>query len=356
MSYPKNSATPPSISATVVKASDGSAITTGVAAKVTVGSAAQTDGGGTIAHSGLGEWKYAPLQAETNAASFAVKFYHADAVATGPTCSVVTDDIAANLATLLSRIVGTLLAGNHTAQTGDAYAVVNNGTYGNSALQTILTSTGVPLTSGERTTLAAAIEAAIINELDGKAVMQAIADLIAGDMTTGDLSVQAIASAVRDAILNRVLAGNHDTTGTPGKLMQSIDAAISSRAPASTALDKTTWTDTKAGYLDAAISSRGTGTALDAAGVRNAVGLGAANLDTQLGNIPTVSEMEARTILAAAYGTAANQTAIAAAIVTVDTVVDALAVEVAKIPRSGKTYKWTNADNSASVDLTVGEA
>jgi hypothetical protein len=39
-------------------------------------------------------------------------------------------------------------------------------------------------------------------------------------MTTGDLSVQAIASAVRDAILNRVLAGNHDTAGTPGKLLQ----------------------------------------------------------------------------------------------------------------------------------------
>jgi len=39
------------------------------------------------------------------------------------------------------------LTGN-TAQTGDAYAIVNNGTYGNSALNTILTSTGVKLSSG----------------------------------------------------------------------------------------------------------------------------------------------------------------------------------------------------------------
>jgi len=76
------------------------------------------------------------------------------------------------------------------------------------------------LTAGERSSLAAAIEAAIIDELDGTAVMQAIADLIADDMTTGDLSVQAIAAACRDAILDRVLSGNHDAAGTPGKLLQ----------------------------------------------------------------------------------------------------------------------------------------
>jgi len=40
---------------------------------------------------------------------------------------------------------------------------------------------------------------------------------------------------------------------------------------------------------------------LDAAGVRTAVGLAAANLDTQLGNIPTVAEFEARTLPAANY-------------------------------------------------------
>lgn len=40
---------------------------------------------------------------------------------------------------------------------------------------------------------------------------------------------------------------------------------------------------------------------LDAAGVRTAVGLASANLDTQLGDIPTVAEFEARTLLAAAY-------------------------------------------------------
>lgn len=46
---------------------------------------------------------------------------------------------------------------------------------------------------------------------------------------------------------------------------------------------------------------------LDAAGVRSAVGLATANLDTQLGDIPTVAEFEDRTLVSANYGTAANQ-------------------------------------------------
>ena len=40
---------------------------------------------------------------------------------------------------------------------------------------------------------------------------------------------------------------------------------------------------------------------LDAAGVRSAVGLASANLDTQLSDLPTVAEFEARTLVAAAY-------------------------------------------------------
>ena len=85
--------------------------------------------------------------------------------------------------------------------------------------------TGYGLSSAERTSLAAAIEAAIINELDGTAIMQAIADLIASDMTTTDLTVAAIATAVRDAILNRVLNGNHDIAGTPGYLIQNVNTS-----------------------------------------------------------------------------------------------------------------------------------
>lgn len=55
--------------------------------------------------------------------------------------------------------------------------------------------------------------------------------------------------------------------------------------------------------IDAAISSRGTST-LDAAGVRTAVGMATANLDTQLGDVPTVTEFNARTIASANYALA----------------------------------------------------
>jgi hypothetical protein len=141
--------------------------------------------------------------------------------------------------------------------------------------------------------------------------MQAIADLIASDMTTGDLSVVAIATATRDAILNRVLAGNHDTAATVGLLLQYLDATISSRHASGAAVAKSPATlaaadvtgnlpaDVKA-WNAGALPTIGTST-LTEANVRTAVGLAAANLDTQLGDIPTVAEFEARTLAAASY-------------------------------------------------------
>lgn len=50
---------------------------------------------------------------------------------------------------------------------------------------------------------------------------------------------------------------------------------------------------------------------LDASGVRTAIGMASANLDTQLDNIPTVSEFYARSILSADYATATNLATVA---------------------------------------------
>lgn len=44
------------------------------------------------------------------------------------------NDNGADINTILSRVVGTLAAGTHNPQTGDSYAIVNNGTYGNAQL------------------------------------------------------------------------------------------------------------------------------------------------------------------------------------------------------------------------------
>ena len=90
MSYPKNAATPPALFASVVNATDGAPITSGVAAKYSTGAGSQAAGSGTCQHEGNGTWSYAPTQAETNVVAFGIQFYHADAVGDGPTISVVT--------------------------------------------------------------------------------------------------------------------------------------------------------------------------------------------------------------------------------------------------------------------------
>lgn len=40
--------------------------------------------------------------------------------------------------TIVSRVIGTLASGTHNAQSGDGYAIVNNGTYGNNAIQVLI--------------------------------------------------------------------------------------------------------------------------------------------------------------------------------------------------------------------------
>lgn len=73
------------------------------------------------------------------------------------------------------------------------------------------------LTSGERDSVAATVEAALFNDGDATALLQAIADKIAGDLTVGDISTQAIVSAIKaDATLAAMIAR--------------IDATISSRS------------------------------------------------------------------------------------------------------------------------------
>lgn len=54
---------------------------------------------------------------------------------------------SAGVTTLLTRIVGTLLTGNHNPQSGDAYGVVNSGTHGNAALKLLIDAIGVLATA-----------------------------------------------------------------------------------------------------------------------------------------------------------------------------------------------------------------
>ncbi len=94
------------------------------------------------------------------------------------------------------------------------------------------------------------------------------------------------AAAIADAVWDETSTGHTDAGKAGSQVWTDIDAILTDTNELQT--------DDVPGLL-AALHD------LDAAGVRAAVGLAAANLDTQLGNVPTVAELEARTLLAASY-------------------------------------------------------
>lgn len=82
---------------------------------------------------------------------------------------------------------------------------------------------------GSEMTLDSATLAALFSDTDTAALVDAIIARVEDDLDGADLSVAAIAVAVRNEILNRLLAGNHDTDGSVGAFLQRLDAAVTSR-------------------------------------------------------------------------------------------------------------------------------
>lgn len=123
-----------------------------------------------------------------------------------------------------------------------------------------------------------------------------------------------IESEVNDALvaqrLDELLNADSDIDGAAPPTVGSVFHELMSKTAGSFSFDQTT--DSLEAIRDrgdaAWVTATGFST-LDAAGVRAAVGLAAANLDTQLGDIPTVAEFEARTLVAAGYATPTNITA-----------------------------------------------
>jgi hypothetical protein len=90
---------------------------------------------------------------------------------------------------------------------------------------------------------------------------------------------------------------------------------------------------------------------LDAAGVRSAVGMASANLDTQIADLPTVAEFEARTLLAALYFDPATDT------VTAGTVNDKTGYSLAVTPPTAAAVAdavWDEATSGHTTDGTYG--
>lgn len=275
--------------------------------------------------------------------------------------------------TLLSRIVGTIAAGTHNPQSGDAYGVVNNGTYGNSAIETLVDELESRLTatragyldnlSGGAAATAAALATVdgIVDKLDtameadggvyrftanaleqaptggsaptAAAVADAVLEELVSDHSGVSNSLANVISLIYTLVGNtNVIAGKLDTAveldgavyrltanaleqapagsgltaqqvrdamklaptaGAPDE--DSIDEILQDIAPGVTAagLMATAWAgmvedDGSGGSQYTALALENApagGTGLDAAGVRAAIGLASANLDTQLATI-----------------------------------------------------------------------
>jgi len=112
---------------------------------------------------------------------------------------------------------------------------------------------------------------------------------------------------VNDVVANVSLVGttttNTDMRGTDGANTTSPNTVVPDNVSIAAIKGKTDqFVFSVANQVDANTLTGG----ISESGIRSAVGLSSANLDTQLGNIPTVSEFEARTIIAASYFDPAN--------------------------------------------------
>lgn len=184
---------------------------------------------------------------------------------------------AATLARVTLTDTVTTYTGN-TPQTGDSYAIVNSGTHGNAAIKGYVDDIG---------TAGAGLTAVPWN-------------------AAWDAEVQ---SEVEDAIvvhrLDELLNADSDIDGAAPPTVGSVFHELMSKTTGSFTFDQTT--DSNEALRDRGDAAWTTATGfstLDASGVRTAVGLASANLDTQLADLPTVAEFEARTIVAANYSTA----------------------------------------------------
>jgi len=131
--YLKNASSPQPIFAKVVKASDGSAITSGVTCYHIASDGTRTTADNSPSHVANGLWRYLPSQAETNYDAFAIEFYHADAVAGGPIVEVLTEEVA--LSEILTAVYNIGVAAASVAEVADS-RTITTGTEGGSLSNT----------------------------------------------------------------------------------------------------------------------------------------------------------------------------------------------------------------------------
>jgi hypothetical protein len=318
------------IGAQMVSATDGSAFTGAVTVAVTVDAGTQATGSvgsGACTHEGNGYHTYAPAQAETNGTLIAFTFTGTGAVpATVQVFTTGYDPTAAQVPANITQI------------SGDSTAADN--------LEAAADGTGYNLGGG------AVVAASVTGNVGGN-VTGSVGSVAAGGITASSLAADAITAAkiaadvsaeIADAVWEEAIA---DHSGTAGSTAEALNAAGSAGDPWTTALpgsytgsqagkmlsDILTDTGTTlqgeldgiqadtediqarlpaalvAGRIDASVGAMAADvltasalaasavteiqsglSTLDAVGVRTAVGLASANLDTQLDALPTAAE------------------------------------------------------------------
>lgn len=163
--------------------------------------------------------------------------------------------------TLLSRIVGTLAAGTHNAQTGDSFARIGAAGAGLTALgDTRIANLDATVSSRLATAGYTAPPSAAANASQVRSELTVelgrIDATVSSRLATAGYTVPPTASENADANWDEVLSG-HLTAGTAGKALSDASAA---------------------------------GTPLDAAGVRAALGMATPNMDAQFNALPTATE------------------------------------------------------------------
>lgn len=239
--YPINAASPQRLAiGPVVQISDGAVQTSGVSVKVLPQGTTASAGGGTIAYE-EGIVHYLPTQAETNYASFIVIAYKTGCI---PACITVV--------TSASGTAG--YAGVDWSKVTAPTTTLNlSGT-------TIKTATDVETDTADIQTR---LPAALVSGRMDASVGAMAANVMTAAAAAADLTTE-LQSGLATAADLATLTGYVDTEVAA---IKAVTDALSPRLPGS-----------------------GTLSTLDAAGVRSAVGLASANMDTQLSTIDTVAD------------------------------------------------------------------
>lgn len=111
------------------------------------------------------------------------------------------NDNGADINTLLTRVVGTIAAGTHNPQSGDAYSIVNDGTYGNAAIETLVDELESRLT---------AVRAGYLDNLSAGAVALQSTLTALNDLSTGDIDAR-LAAIGLDHLLSAAVTGTDVT-------------------------------------------------------------------------------------------------------------------------------------------------